>query len=850
MSMDKWAKLIWATAKSVGATEAVAAALCGNAQQESSLNPNCEEAATGLFQYEHGDPDYNNFVKYCHKHNKKIHDGVAQIKYLLVDGGGFGSSKYKGKGYAHYLFATHPRNGVIGSYPNGAEYGWKPKISWANYLKITDIAKAVKIWSRVYEAPSLPRLDNRIKYAKAWYKKFTGKSFKGVGGGGTVTLTGGKAVVEWAKQWLKEEGNKSSYYIYGASPVHLDGQCDCSGFVGAVFHHFFPKDLSGCSKDGGPHGWSTREFASTNKFKKINVKDAQPGDILNVAAQHIILYVSKTEGYHCTTPEGKGAGGGIKKATGSYYQNALNTYTCLRYRNIDKAKLTVEGEAGAEEGSEGGGLVVSPEKLYSSDNYQYAQMKDTKEKPLTALMQAIVDWMKERYGNKRISQQIEETTSESANKQSTGAAITKVVSDVILSFSSVKNQLNQVVPKYEHRKRGAPKGSKLPLLDSLVEAPFVEVKIGNKILGTYSKGIYPNYIQGLNVEKTNGAVHRYTVQLVHQISPGDNPNYIDQLLSSVGYDIIQIKYGDGATSRYYVDNTAMIVDVTQNFDFVNCNITYTITATSLATSLAVNKKNYSATTSKPSTVIYDLLNTSDFSSAFPAMKNKTEVARKGLIPTDDAVVNIGAMTNATPVAYLSRLVELMRNPTDSNILYALVFSDSSEGAGFEIKQVSKSNKTTAQSFVYDVDVNYPENGDIFNFSIDTNYAWALSYNSSATPEMYDYEIDDRGSIVGSKVKSYYTDTDDKVAQESLWTQLTEYPITGTLTTRGLLSESLLMQYIRINSFVFGIKRSTSGLYIVTKQTDVLNKDGFKTQLSVMRVAGDDEYIDIDARRIT
>ena len=49
--------------------------------------------------------------------------------------------------------------------------------------------------------------------------------------------------------------------------------------------------------------------------------------------------------------------------------------------------------------------------------------------------------------------------------------------------------------------------------------------------------------------------------------------------------------------------------------------------------------------------------------------------------------------------------------------------------------------------------------------------------------------------------------------------MTQYPITATLTIKGLLKPALLMTYLKINTLFYGRDHISSGLYIITKQTD-------------------------------
>ena len=49
-----------------------------------------------------------------------------------------------------------------------------------------------------------------------------------------------------------------------------------------------------------------------------------------------------------------------------------------------------------------------------------------------------------------------------------------------------------------------------------------------------------------------------------------------------------------------------------------------------------------------------------------------------------------------------------------------------------------------------------------------------------------------------------------------------------------------MQYVRLNIiFPGGHKHITSGLYIVTKQIDTIDSEGYKTQLTITKLSGDE-----------
>ena len=49
-----------------------------------------------------------------------------------------------------------------------------------------------------------------------------------------------------------------------------------------------------------------------------------------------------------------------------------------------------------------------------------------------------------------------------------------------------------------------------------------------------------------------------------------------------------------------------------------------------------------------------------------------------------------------------------------------------------------------------------------------------------------------------------------------------------------------MSYVKLNMYYFGKKHISSGLYVISKQVDTIDESGFRTTLSLVRVAGDDD----------
>jgi hypothetical protein len=239
------------------------------------------------------------------------------------------------------------------------------------------------------------------------------------------------------------------------------------------------------------------------------------------------------------------------------------------------------------------------------------------------------------------------------------------------------------------------------------------------------------------------------------------------------------------------------------------------------------------------------------------MKNKTIVSSKGLIANTDKSVKINAIESITPFEYLTKLVSVMQPVNDkSNSSYFLNIKDSGgDGAYFQVKEVKTKSVIPGSVFMYEVDINYPDDNSLaYDFSVNEDFAWPLAYKYSGGFNTYNYNIDNSGNTISSKstsnLKNITSTTGVSAMDKNWWKNVTEFPIKATLEIKGLSTYVLLLNYIKINVYYFGKKRSSSGVYIVTGQEDSLSGNGFRTKLDLLRVAGDGQYINVDGRVIT
>lgn len=468
-------------------------------------------------------------------------------------------------------------------------------------------------------------------------------------------------------------------------------------------------------------------------------------------------------------------------------------------------------------------------QLYSSNNYKWLEEAEAQEseeqKALKAKQQSTKDFLK--------NIKLDDTHS------------TVAVFDSYISMPSTSSARGRLIKNTN---------SVFPISAAMVEAPFVEIDFNGRTIGTYKNSVdeFPNHISSLEVDKINGEINKYTFNLVHQIRPGEDPNLIDKLLSSVRYDKIGIKYGDYNSNVVYGDEKAIITNVSMNRDYVSNKISYTIYATSANELVTSHKVNFTASVNKPSNVInsilYDIPETSKLLlDAFPGMRNRDLVYSKNLIPTNDAVLDIESKTNINSVEYLNYLVSLMSNSVNATtdvirkstyyISYENDFDNSMGGSYFNIREL---NNTVLNEYntnnIFEVTVGYPDNNYVMGFNVDNQLAWSLLYENASVSDEYIYSIDNSGN----KIKNYSPNLISSSSvlneiQKNWWTQMTHFPINASLTLKGLMKPVMLMDYILVNVVFYGQKHITSGVYVITGQKDTLSGEGFRTTLALTRV---------------
>lgn len=407
------------------------------------------------------------------------------------------------------------------------------------------------------------------------------------------------------------------------------------------------------------------------------------------------------------------------------------------------------------------------------------------------------------------------------------------------------------------------KAANLVSIPTLVQSPFIIANIGGVTFGTFSgnyrtNATYPNYMESMSVTKVNGTVNTYTLNFHYQVATGQDPNLLDKIFSRATKDRrIILQYGDWMAPNYiYKEEQCIITNVTTRLNMSSSSLDYTLQCTSDAIGLNSTQFNFPSRNAKPSDVILQLLSNSKYGlkDVFTGMRNKNSVLAKNLIASNDKKVQMLAQNNTTILNYLNYLVGCMvdnKTPEENKLStskYFLTINDDYTndlgGTYFKVSEVSADAAVYNATDTYELDINYPGDNFVTEFSLNNDQSWAILYEyaGDVKQEEYTYNIRDDGTIETLSSPSLLTSslTNGKSAYKSQWwSYMTEFPITATLTLKGLTRPSMLMTYVKLNVwFAGGQKHISSGTYIITKQTDSITSAGYTTTLTLLRVGGD------------
>lgn len=158
MTGDTNAERLWTYFTSLGFTKECAAGIIGNAMQESGINPSEDGwPAIGVFQFEVNVGEASGYYAFARNQGKAWDDIQCQCDYLMT--------------LLPEAFDVYTGRSPY-YYDTGEWVWWPQKMTLLEFSRLKDVALAAEIFCKVYERPSIQRLEKRIQYAKDAYASF------------------------------------------------------------------------------------------------------------------------------------------------------------------------------------------------------------------------------------------------------------------------------------------------------------------------------------------------------------------------------------------------------------------------------------------------------------------------------------------------------------------------------------------------------------------------------------------------------------------------------------------------------------------------------------------------------
>ena len=844
------AQVVWDALRKNGLSEIFTAAFMGNLYAESGLIPNNMENG---YEGTYNDTSYTNAVNNkSYSRDSFINDsigyGLAQWTYWSRKQGLYDATVARGISIADlsaqlsYLFT---------------ESEYKSTVSALNSLSASnkqnlDVCTETVCWT--FENPGIPHMDTRKKAAKSYYETYAGRSVNASSSSSSSSVparTRPQVYLQWDSRW----GGISFENASNPGATIATSACGptCAAMVIATianssvtpettcwYAQHFPTEGSGSYRGRWSSGVDPEFYASIFSH-------------YGISSSLVYSYSSAIEAIGQGKMVITNVGPGLWTSAGHWI---------LPYGLTDGGKTILVNDPNSESSNKTRASVDTFKRDAGDGPFIIINTPWTSATPSASDVDGALGYT----GGGAVSNS---TAASGVNYSIEYKEVTaEVKTSHIVTADADANALRT-------------RANNLLTTPTLVESPFIWLKIGDFTFGSYSKEgsfdkvnssvsvTYPNYMTSIQITKVNGQVNQYVINMTYQIRNGDDPNLLDKIFSSVGYGTVLISYGDWNASKFaYKEEEAIITKLDTVVDFANSRINYTLYCTSNALVLSAGYHNFPSdgTPVKPSEEIRKLIfndaDTYHLREVFNGFQDETFFHK--CVAGDDVAVEIETKNGIDVLSYINYLVTCM-SPTstpksspirDANY-YLTICEDKERGTYFTVKKVSSSEGIMSlnNTNVYEVDVGYPGDTMVTSFKINNDNSWSLLYNysESINAKDYTYNVDADGNIYntyspGVTTSSKYLRTTE--TQRNWWTQMTQFPVTAVLTIKGLLRPAMLMSYVRVNALFYGLRHVSSGLYIITKQVDTIDASGYRTQLSLTRVAGDLDVIVTEKKTIT
>lgn len=254
---------VWNFLKSKGFSNEAAAAIMGNLQQESGIDPNRKQSGggpgRGIMQWEIGSDRFQALEALAKKRGTTWNDLDTQLEFMWYE---FNNERT-----------------AVNKLKN--KYGMTPK----DLMKLKDVNRATVIFEDCYERAGNKQLSKRQNYANQMLKQF--KDTDNVKGSSSNVGGSRGSLISAAEQMLGFSYSQKNRF--GASSA------DCSSLVGRAMK------AAGITNDAQ---LTTVSIQSDSRFMKISKSQLQPGDIVWEKG-HMALFIGNNKLIEASSTAGK-----------------------------------------------------------------------------------------------------------------------------------------------------------------------------------------------------------------------------------------------------------------------------------------------------------------------------------------------------------------------------------------------------------------------------------------------------------------------------------------------------------------------------------------------------------------
>lgn len=393
-------------------------------------------------------------------------------------------------------------------------------------------------------------------------------------------------------------------------------------------------------------------------------------------------------------------------------------------------------------------------------------------------------------------------------------------------------------------------------------APYVEFVIDGTTFATYTNQDYfmqmsctyagigndPNSMFG-------GEGNKFSIQLAYMPTPSQDPNFIDELLAGVTADnkLCTLTFGYTGIPQYNMRSSTYDCLITgYSLTIQNNYMYYTIECVSQGLIFREQRFTFLQQRGVDDAInfIYQCWSACGVNEYYNLHIDKDAYGHVAEMDigynyddNDELIDNTNTLADITVFQFLSTILQNIKDVDDDHAVYWYELSDVSGKKTILIHRTlvtSEEDVTGMASFTFDWGGNHQDdstNNLILGFEAD----YKGEVNIAVSDKLIEDKYVIKNSGIEAKFPGYYdylvpdAAKQDYSATARFWDRATTWSYTAQIELQGIPADIPVGAYIEINPLIYGRKHHTSGLYCITGARCDISANGFRTNLSLVKI---------------